>query len=67
MPRIEAFGLATAAEIDINTLAARLEAEAVALGSQLGALCSSVPGFICDNNYIPVFFNAHRVIRNGAE
>jgi len=35
MPRIEAFGLATAAEIDIDTLAARLEAEAVALGSQL--------------------------------
>lgn len=35
MPRIEAFGLATVAEIDIDTLAERMEAEALALGSQV--------------------------------
>ena len=35
LPRIEQFGLATAAELQVETLAARLEEEAVALGSQL--------------------------------
>ena len=35
LPRIEQFGLATAAELQIETLAARMEEEAVALGSQL--------------------------------
>ena len=35
IPRIEQYGLATADELQIDTLAARLQAEAVALGSQL--------------------------------
>ncbi|HEY2842541.1 MAG TPA: hypothetical protein VGJ09_02780, partial [Bryobacteraceae bacterium] len=35
LPRIEQFGLATAAELQIDTLAARMEAEGVALGAQL--------------------------------
>ena len=34
-PRIEQFGLATADELQIDTLAQRMEAEAVALGSQV--------------------------------
>jgi ubiquinone/menaquinone biosynthesis C-methylase UbiE len=35
LPRIEQFGLATAAELEVETLASRMEAEAVALGAQL--------------------------------
>jgi ubiquinone/menaquinone biosynthesis C-methylase UbiE len=35
LPRIEQFGLATAAELQIDTLAARMEQESVALGAQL--------------------------------
>ncbi|MCU1335847.1 MAG: hypothetical protein JWO19_1428 [Bryobacterales bacterium] len=35
IPRIEQLGLSTAAELQIETLAARMEAEAVALGAQL--------------------------------
>jgi ubiquinone/menaquinone biosynthesis C-methylase UbiE len=35
LPRIEQFGLATAAELQIETLAARMEQEATALGAQL--------------------------------
>jgi SAM-dependent methyltransferase len=35
IPRIEQYGLSTAAELQIDTLASRLKAEAVALGSQL--------------------------------
>jgi ubiquinone/menaquinone biosynthesis C-methylase UbiE len=35
LPRIEQFGLATAAELEVETLAARMEEEAVALGAQL--------------------------------
>ena len=35
IPRIEQFGLATAAELQVETLAARLEEEGVALGAQL--------------------------------
>ena len=35
IPRIEQFGLATAAELQIDTLAARMEQESVALGAQL--------------------------------
>ena len=35
LPRIEQFGLATAAELQVETLAARLEEEGVALGAQL--------------------------------
>ena len=35
MPRIEQYGLSTAADMQIDTLAARLKAEAVELGSQL--------------------------------
>jgi ubiquinone/menaquinone biosynthesis C-methylase UbiE len=35
LPRIEHFGLATAAELEVETLAARMEREAVSLGAQL--------------------------------
>jgi len=35
IPRIEQFGLATAEELQIDTLAARMEAGGVALGAQL--------------------------------
>jgi len=35
LPRIVAFGLASEAELDVDTLASRMEAEAVTLGSQL--------------------------------